>query len=370
MALTRRRRSLALVAAVALVVVGGAAAFGRASPAPSLSAVSADDLIASVIRAMAARPSISGHMSAHFDIGIPTLPDRGPARATGAAELLSALTGDHRLRVWRSSDGLRVSDLLPFGERSIFVSRTEAWAWDSDSFSAIHVGPFAVPPSDSSSGAFDLADPLGLARRGIEAVSPTTYVTVAGTARVAGRGVYVLAIEPRTTATLVGRIEISIDAERRLPLRVAVYARGARSASVSVAFTSVSFGPVDPDVYRFAPPEGAKVEDLSHDGNGRLGQAGDADAWGNGSRSMEGEYGFGPEGPVRVFGDGWTTIVALRTPPLAELQQQGGGFDLTSLLPFSGPLLSVRAVDRDDHAWLLYGAVPQSALGAIEPELS
>jgi hypothetical protein len=369
MALIRRRRSLALAAAVALVVVGGASALGRASPAPSLSPVSADDLIASVIRAMAARPSISGHVSAHLDMGIPTLPDRGPARVTGAAELLSALAGDHRLRVWRSSDGLRVSDLLPFGERSIFVSRTEAWAWDSGSFSAIHAGPFATPPSDSSSGAFDLADPMGLARRSVEAVSPTTFVTVAGTARVARRGVYVLAIEPRTTATLVGRIEISIDAERRLPLRAAVYARGARSASVWVAFTSVSFGPVDPDVFRFAPAGGAKVEELSGDGNGRVDQTSDADEWGNGSRSVEGDYGFGPEGPVRVFGEGWTTIVALRTPPLAELGQ-GEGFDVASLLPFSGPLFSVRAVDRDDHAWLLYGAVPQSALDAIEPELS
>jgi outer membrane lipoprotein-sorting protein len=356
MALTRRRRSLALVAAVALLVVGGASALGRASPAPSLPPVSADDLIASVLSAMAARPPISGHVSAHLDIGIPALPDRGPAGATGAAELLSALTGNHRLRVWRSPDGLRVSDLLPFGERSIFVSRTEAWAWDSSSFSAIHVGPFAAPPSDSSPGAFDLADPLELARRGIEAISPTTFVTVAGTGRVAGRGVYVLAIEPRTSATLVGRIEISIDAERRLPLRAAVYAREAGSASVSVAFTSVSFGPVDPDVFRFAPPEGAKVVSLSADGNGR--------------GREEGDYGFGPEGPVRVFGDGWTTIVALRIPPLAARQQQGEGFDLTSLLPFSGPLLSVRAVDRDDHAWLVYGAVPQSALDAIEPELS
>jgi hypothetical protein len=209
---------------------------------------------------------------------------------------------------------------------------------------------------------------MELARRSIEAVSPTTVVTVAGAARVAGRDVYVLAIEPRTTATLVGRIEISIDADRRLPLRAAVYARGAGSASVSVAFTSVSFGPVDPDVYLFAPPEGAKVEDLQRDDNGRMDQTGDADA--GGSKGMEGNCGFGPEGPLRVFGEGWTTIVALRTPPLVALQPQGDGFDLTSLLPFSGPLFSVRAVDRDDHAWLLYGAVPQSALDAIEPELS
>ena len=370
MALIRRRRSLALVAAVALVIVGGASALGRATPAPALPPVSADELIASVLRAMAARPPISGHVTARLDIGIPALPDRGPARASGAAELLSTLTGSHRLRVWRSSDGLRVADLLPFGERSIFVSRTEAWAWDSDSFSAIHVGPFAAPPSDSSSGAFDLADPLELARRSIEAVSPTTFVHVAGTARVAGRDVYLLAIEPRTMATLVGRIEISIDAERRLPLRAAVYARDAGSAAVSVAFTSVSFGPVDPDVFRFDPPEGAKVEHLSEDGNGPVDQTSDAGAWDQGSKSMEGDYGFGPEGPVRVFGVGWTTIVALRTPPLAELQQQGEGFDLTSLLPFSGPLFSVRAVDRGDHAWFVYGAVPQAALEAIEPELS
>ena len=43
--------------------------------------------------------------------------------------------------------------------------------------------------------------------------------------------------------------------------------------------------------------------------------------------------------------------------------QQGDLF--RQLLPFSGSLFSVRLVDRGDHAWLVGGFVPQSALIAM-----
>ncbi len=62
-------------------------------------------------------------------------------------------------------------------------------------------------------------------------------------------------------------------------------------------------------------------------------------------------------------------MIALRTPPLATLRGVGEGFDPTALLPLSGPLLSIRLVDRTDHGWLLYGLVPQSALVDAAREL-
>src|SRR5439155_18457066 len=83
--------------------------------------------------------------------------------------------------------------------------------------------------------------------------------SVGGTARVAGRAAYVLVVEPRTSATLVGRIEVSIDAESHLPLRVAVFARGAGAPAISAGFTAVGFGPIPPRTFAFSPPPGATV---------------------------------------------------------------------------------------------------------------
>ena len=62
--------------------------------------------------------------------------------------------------------------------------------------------------------------------------------------------------------------------------------------------------------------------------------------------------------------------MAYRIPSLQQLQSAAGqGVDPLSFLPFSGPLFSVRLAVRGDHAWVLAGAVPQSALERASAEL-
>ena len=77
----------------------------------------------------------------------------------------------------------------------------------------------------------------------------------------------------------------------------------------------------------------------------------------------------GPD--VRTFGSGWAAIVAVRAPTLQQLAQAtaGAGVNVPSLLPFSGPLFSIALVPRGDHAWLMFGAVPQSALQRASADL-
>src|SRR5437870_10990241 len=128
---------VASAAGIMLLVVGMAVAATRAaSSTPSLPAVPPDRLVASALRALENPGPVSGYVRTHVDLGIPSLPDEGPAgtASTGPAGLLSVLTGDHRLRVWRSDDGIRISDLLVGSERSVFVTRSDAWAWDFGTF--------------------------------------------------------------------------------------------------------------------------------------------------------------------------------------------------------------------------------------------
>jgi hypothetical protein len=259
--------------------------------------------------------------------------------------------------VWRSPEGLRLAELLSAEERSLWVRRTVAWAWDSASYTAYRLsGPGIVPAGATTTpegaGAplerqrlLDLMDPEGLARRTLAAASRSTAVTMAAPRRVAGRDAYVLAVIPRTAGTLAGRIEISVDAERRVPLGVAVFARGAADPSISVAYTSVSFDPIDPSTFRFVPPAGATVREPYREAR---------------SADLDGAP-IQPDG-VRVSGSGWTTIVALRVP--ASLLRTSAASGLPQLLPFSGPLFSVRLAMRGDHAWILIGAVPQPSLAS------
>jgi hypothetical protein len=190
-------------------------------------------------------------------------------------------------------------------------------------------------------------------------------VTVDATARVAGRPAYVLVLRPRTDDTLVGRMEIAVDAERRVPLRIAVTPRGGDAAAVSAAFASVRFGPIDPDVYRFVPPSGATVRSARDVLAGLAGSLA-----GTAPGSIDAPEPNGREDPAeyaRTFGHGWATVVAVRLASGAL--DTAGGLDPRSILPFSGPLFSIRLVERGDHAWLVYGLVPQSALAAVEGSL-
>jgi hypothetical protein len=138
-----------------------------------------------------------------------------------------------------------------------------------------------------------------------------------------------------------------------------MFARGAGSAGLSVAFDSVSFGPIDPSTFRFAPPAGAEIVGLPGEGD-----LTSAIAPSHGLEEMA-----PPDPAVRAFGTGWETVLALRLPgPIANTRD--AGFDVRSLFPLSGSLFSARLVDRGDHVWVLLGAVPQAGLAAFERELS
>jgi hypothetical protein len=406
-----RSRSLTAGGLIGLIAVAGLVGVaGRASSAPDLPPLAPERLIASVLRSEARMTPVAGQVHAHIDLGLPALVDVSPVEQSGLAGLVLYLSGDHRLRIWRSADGFRVADMMPASERAIYVSRTDAWAWDFETFTAYHLGPFARGASRAAKVRrpwLHLIDPLRLARRSLRGVSPTTRVSMGETSRVAGRDVYVLLLEPRTRETLVGRIEIAIDAERRVPLGAAVYPRGAGSPALDVRFTSVSFDAIDPSVYSFTPPEGATVKELGRanprnrkarlermrknllERRARLRMR--VEAWRScktkgaqerlecmrktreaGPRGLRKGLarGFvGPDARIRVFGEGWATIVAVRTAAPSTLTAGDDGLDLRSLLPLSGPLFSARLVDRGDHGWLLYGAVPQAALAAVAPEL-
>jgi len=364
MARTGSRSITARVVVALLAVAASAGGLGftlwQMSSAAGLTAVTAQDLVVSALKATAADPTISGEVATHLDLGLPGLSQLPVQASSGAGVigLLESISGDHTLRVWHSGVNLRASDLLPAAERSIIVNEGAAWAWDSQTFTAYRLPQPPQPPADT--GNLPNAptppvpvDPETLAQRALSAIEPTTSVALGPNTEVAGRDAYTLIIEPETSETLVRRVEIDIDTQQDLPLRVAVYARGVQTPAISAEFTEVSFEPVDPSVFAFSPPLGAKVEQVS------LPQELPA------TKPRESV----PGKDARVFGSGWSTVVAFRIPSIADLQTQLGA-NVSSFVPYSGSLVSATLVDRGDHAWLIAGSVPQSSLARVETELT
>ena len=106
-----------------------------------------------------------------------------------------------------------------------------------------------------------MVTPSEAAEQALEAVDPTTRVTVDGTSEVAGRPVYELVLAPRDERSLIGQVRLAVDAETSMPLRVQVYAAGATEPAFETGFTSVSFSTPDDSVFAFSPPPGAEVEE-------------------------------------------------------------------------------------------------------------
>jgi outer membrane lipoprotein-sorting protein len=359
-----RLRPVALILAVLLIAGGGLAlAATRGTGAVSVPPTTPKRLVAAMIREADRRPSVSGTLLAHVAVGLPTLPENtGPAGQAGVADLLGYISGDHEVRVWSSADGLRVAELIrPASELSYFANARGAWAWNSDRFTAYRVPLGRLNPfRRGGSGASDPPAPAFLtpdtiARLSIEILSRSSAVQLGAPVHVAGRAAYALDMIPRTSATLVGRIELDVDAKTHIPLAVGVFARGASRPALSLGYERVSFSPIDSGTFAFTPPAGAKVV--------RVGRG-----HGMGSTPHPG-IAPGLAAGVRTFGTGWGTVTAIPTPSLPTLRTLAGGLDPSLLLPISGPLFSATLVQRGDHGWLLFGAVPSSRLAAVAATL-
>jgi hypothetical protein len=360
----RNRTRITAVALVALVVLALAGvSVVRADPNPSLPTVAADELLGSSIAALAAPSSISGEVHTELDLGLPELPSGVGAGSPGIA---ASMLGSQRFKVWHAPDGIRVAHLMDMSEQTVVANRTEAWLWDSNGMTAEHVvyadlaaavvrdgggePPWLAdmaPGADGQLGdarAADamkaLADPTAFARRALDVLAPYAAVSVDGTARVAGRPVYELVLTPRSSLTLVGHVTLAIDAETRLPLRVQVFAKGARAPAVEAGFTSVSYDAIDPSTFTFTPPAGATVRtpDLP-------------------SPSGQRPSGHHAEPITRTFGSGFDSRVAIQVD--GQLSREAA-----ALLPYGGPLFSVLSVEAGGHTWLLVGSVGLDTLQA------
>jgi len=344
------RASAVVVVAVALAVVVGGVVAGNAQPAPpALAPLTAEQLLSKLITAgetTTSPQSFSGEASSSVNLGLPQLPQGlGGGSSTGLADLLM---GDQNYKVWRSPDGLRIANLLRAGERDLVVNATDAWLWDSQTQTAKHLTYDAAAWQERAAAEQQTStppDPATVATDIVHRLAPYAELSVTSNRWVAGEPTYTLVLTPASTSTLVGRIEVALDANNWMPLQVQVFAKGADTPAISAGFTSISLGPVDPSMFEFTPPAGATVTTTAVPTGAHPADSGDTTH----------------RQPV-TFGTGFDTVVAYRlTAPVPA--------NLAAFLPYAGPLASATVVDTGSGTWLLAGAVPVSVLNATAAQL-
>jgi len=105
--------------------------------------------------------------------------------------------------------------------------------------------------------------PQQAAHQILAALGPTTTVSVQRNVTVAGQAAYQISLAPKDSRSLVGRVQIAIDAAKHFPLRVQVFARGSASPAFEVGFTALTLGRPAASNFSFTPPAGAKVKKVS-----------------------------------------------------------------------------------------------------------
>ncbi|MGW9631106.1 LolA family protein [Agromyces sp. NPDC055520] len=342
--------------------------------------------------------ALSGTIEQSSELGLPDLSGLtgamgGPgdeitgdaASATDLADLISLATGTHTARLYLDGSNARLQVLDPLAERNVYLSPDGAWVYDSAERAATHVTvdraaldalknevkAEAETHADEARARLEaelgtpLPTPDEVLDRALATLDETTEVSVGTDARVAGREVYELVLQPRDAETLVGEITVAIDGETGVALAASVTARGAAEPAFSVAFTEVSFEAPDASVFAFTPPEGtavtehevpiptlAELEQL---------QAERAAGTGEASERM-------PQ-PI-VHGDGWSTVVELPVGAGGAGAAVGAGGETSAMLgtltqPVDGGRLlqtSLVTVLLTDDGRVLAGAVTADRL--------
>src|ERR1700753_2411021 len=299
------RRARWAVPTGAVVVVGGVLAgsmISVAQAAPSLPARTPAQLLAT-LAVKPATPPLTGTVVETSSLGLPSLPG-----TSSPGSIASLLTGSHTIRVWYSDPKhFRVAVPQSMSESDIIRNGGNAWVWDSSQNTVTHL----VIPADAEKAAKQVSapplTPQQAANEVLSAVGPTTTVRVDSNVDVAGQAAYQLVLAPRSSSSLVGQIRIAIDGSRDVPLRVQVFAKGAKSPAAQIGFTSVSFVKPAAANFAFAAPAGATVK-TEHLGPDALATK-HARATGDGS----------------VIGRGWLAVANLPSSALTQATQATGG---------------------------------------------
>jgi len=330
-------------AAVPVVIAAGAIALPAMSAAGDVPDKTPSEVLALV--ATSSHVAFSGVVLQTSDLGLPQLPDSGVKSSDSgdSSTVMELLTGDHSARVFSDgATGQRVQVLDRLAERDVIRKGPDVWSYDSKKNEAVH----AVQPAESAASEPSTpATPPDLAAALLAKVDPTTAVSVTQGQKVAGRSVYNLVLNPRTDQTLVGKVQLSVDAETGLPLRVEVDTAHGTDAAFAVAFQNIDYGTPDAHLFTFTPAKGTVVHE-----------------------EQAQSPGTEPTHPKPVVtGEGWATVVELPGDALASANpDQAKLLDQLTVAVPEGRVLSTSLVSVlfTTDGRVLAGAVPVKTLQA------
>ncbi|APU12947.1 MULTISPECIES: LolA family protein [Actinoalloteichus] len=312
-----QKRKMTAGAAATGVLAGTAGLFWLAMPAgadqaPSLPEISPEALVESMLTAET--PAFAGTVALENNLGLPSV----GGLAGGAMDGLESLSGTQAQIASDGGERFRMIMGTGRGTTTTVHDGETLWEWNADQQTVVK----SSMTSESSEGMAGVPDPEGhqvvpedptaVARSAVEQLREISSVTVDGTASVAGRDAYELALAPSPEErTLLREVRVAVDSETRVPLRVTVLGNGSDDSVLELGFTDVEFGEQDPEDFTFQPPEGATVQDLDElephsDDPAELDAVEESDP----AATDPADTGAATE--WEVFGDGWDSVLVFQ----------------------------------------------------------
>ena len=335
------RRGRWAVPATALVVTGGVIA-GLSIPAaqasPALPARTPAQLLAQV-SADAKVPPLTGTVVETTSLGLPQLPQTG-----NPTSLSSLITGSHTVNVYyQNAQHFRLQVPSSLSESDVIRNANKVWYWDSSSNSVTEFigAKGALKHKKVPTG--PVLTPQQAANEILKAVGKTTVVSVQTNVLVAGEAAYQLVLAPKDHRSLIGEVVIAVDGKYGFPLRVQVFAKGAKSPAFQVGYTQLAFVSPDPANLNFTPPPGAKVKVVNlKDGTGKK----------HAGQPSQSPAGFG------TYGSDWLTVIAF---PQSDLTPSFGTGSASSPSSSPGSSSGMGAIGGESQAVL------NALIGAAKP---
>jgi outer membrane lipoprotein-sorting protein len=344
--------------AVIMVVAASGLMTSTATAEPKLPPTTPEQLLVDLQKVSVEH--LSGTVEQEANLGIPAIPAQS---GSDNSEFNSLLTGKNRLGVWLSDpDKARVALYGDLGESDVITNGTDLWTWSSQQNKATHAtvpedsGPQTPGPTPS-----DLPKtPQEAAQQVLQAVGPTTDLSVDSAVTVAGRPAYDLVLRPRDQASLLTQARLAVDSDTHLPLKVEVFAGDISVFRVS--YTEIDFAQPDAKLFTFTPPPGAEVTEVS--------PKADSDE----SKRPTPDSAHEP----KVVGEGWTTVVITKMPARASSDSSPGADQREAFLQQlpkvsgswgSGRLLAgtaFTAVFTDDGRLAIGSVAPDVVYAALE----
>jgi outer membrane lipoprotein-sorting protein len=295
---------------------------------------------------------------------------------TAVANLLSDRT---TMRAWyRGPADWRVDVVSPTGETGVHADAGGTWTWNYETATATRTAPSPLALPTAS----DLL-PSALGRRLLSEAADDELSRL-GAERVAGRDALGLRLVPADQASSVARVDVWVDADSGVPLRVQVFGKDAAGAgaeaALDTAFLDLELTTPSAEVTAFDVPPGAHVRKGEDAGlvqaASRAGRDGDrivlpAGLTGLARRTIDGA----PRG-VGVYGRGITLLAVSAVPRRvasglhdALVTAPGAVVDDLGVRISAGPL-GLMLVDGPEGRMLLAGTVSLDALAAAATELT